>query len=88
MKYNKLVGRPVFTYSLPGGVTLPSSPHQLRHCVCNIEKSYICMMCNCLSLQKISKNIFVPLQIPFPLPGGELLWANPPRQNLKPPKLK
>jgi len=41
MKY-KLMGRPAFTCSLPGGAILPSS-RQLRHCVCNLEKSYICM---------------------------------------------
>ena len=47
------MGRPVFTCSLPGGAILPSSPPQLRHRVCNLEKSYICMMCNCLSFIKI-----------------------------------
>jgi len=58
MKY-KLMGRPTFTCSLPGGAILPSSPRKLRHCVCNLEKSYIYMMCNCLPF---IKNIFVPLQ--------------------------
>jgi len=63
MKY-KLMGRPIFTCSLPSGAILPPSPCQLRHCVCNFEKSYICMMCNCLSL---TKNIFVPLQRSLPV---------------------
>jgi len=44
--------RAVFKYSLLGGAILPSSPRQLRHCACNLEKSYICMMCNCLSFIK------------------------------------
>jgi len=59
------MGRPVFTFSLPGGAFPAIRPRQLRHCVCNLEKSYICMMCNCLSFRTISKNIFVPLQSSF-----------------------
>jgi len=35
------------------------------------------------------KNIFVPIQSSIPVARkGGLLWANPPKQNFKPPKLK
>jgi len=47
MKY-KPMGQPVFTCSLPGGLILPSFPRQLHHCMCILEKSYICMVYNCL----------------------------------------
>ena len=80
---NKLMGRPVFTCSLPGGAILPSSPHQLRHCVCNLEKSYICMMCNYLSFRTISKNIFEPLQGSIPAAPRGILFANHPQTKLQ-----
>jgi len=80
MKY-KLKELPVFTCSLPGGAILPSSPRQLRHCVCNLEKSYICMMCNCLSF--IKKHIRSTTKFHSCRHEG-LLWANPPKQNFKP----
>ena len=85
MKY-KLMGRPTFTCRLPGGAILHTYPCQLRHCVCNLEKSYICMMCNCLSF---IKKIFVPLQssIPVPTRGSFVGFSlhtklqSPPRNN-------
>ena len=58
---------------------------QLRHCMCNLEKSYICVICNYLSFQAISKNIFVPLQSSTPLPQGGILWANPSQTKLQAP---
>jgi len=64
---HKLMWRPVFTCSLPVGAILPSCSHQLHHCMCNLENSYICMMRNCLSFRTISKKIFALLQSSIPI---------------------
>jgi len=71
------MGRPTFTWSLPGGAILLSFPRQLRHCVYNLEKSYICMMFKYVlstmgaSKESISKFLIgnrfhVKLRIPSP----------------------
>jgi len=73
--------QPVFTCSFPGGAILPFSPSQLCHCVCNLEKSYICMMCNCLSFRTITKSIFVPLQSSIPVARmGDVCGLIPPNK--------
>jgi len=41
------MGQVFFTCTLPGGAIIPSSPRQLRHCVCNLEMSYICIIGEC-----------------------------------------
>jgi len=84
MKY-MFMERPVFTCSLPGVAILFSSPHQLRHCMCNLGKSYICMMCICLSF--IKKHIRSTTKLHSCRHEG-FLWANPPQTKLHPHKLK
>jgi len=78
--------RPVFTCSLPGGAILPSSSCQLRHCVCNLEKSYICMMCNCLSF--IKKHIRSITKFHSRRHEGVFCGLIPPNKTSSPGKLK